>query len=212
MKGLIRITLPCFFVICGCLKTNAQSFEVQQLILDVEKLTQLKDIYRDLLKGYEILSEGYQAVSDISQGNFDLHKLFLDGLLKANPVVQKYQKVADIISCQVHIVSEYSSAFNHFKSDHNFSPDEIIYIGKVYNNLIDQSIKGLSDLTTVLTDGILRASDDERLSEIDRLDAEMQDRLSFLRYFNNNTTLLALQRAREQNDVTTIQNIYGFKN
>jgi hypothetical protein len=163
-----------------------------------------------VVKGYEILSEGYQAVSDISKGNFDLHQMFLDGLLKANPAVLKYQKVTDIINGELKIMSEYGTAYNRFKSDKNFSSDEIIYIGKVYNNLVEQSLKGLSDLTNVLTDKTMRASDDERLSEIDRLDAEMQDRLSFLRYFNNNTTVLALQRAREQNDVNTIKNIYGI--
>lgn len=212
MKLIFRIILPCIFLLFGTFKSKAQSFEIQQLLLDCEKLLQLKDIYSDLVKGYDILSEGYNAVSDISQGNFDLHKLFLDGLLKANPVVQKYQKVADIINCQLQIISEYSTAYSRFKSDNNFSPDEIIYIAKVYNNLIDQSIKGLSDLTNVITDGVLRASDDERLSQIDKLSAEMQDRLNFLRYFNNNTTVLALQRARENNDVNTIRNIYGIKN
>ena len=212
MKRTIKMFLPCLFMVLGYSKIKAQSFEAEQLILDCEKLLQLKDIYNDVVKGYEILSEGYQAVSDISQGNFDLHKLFLDELLKVSPVVQNYQKVYDIIDCQLKIVSEYTSAFNRFKSDDNFSPDEIIYMGNVYNNLIDQSIKGLADLTSVLTDGVFRASDDERLTEIDRIDSEMQDRLSFLRYFNNNTTVLALQRAREKNDVTTIRDIYGIKN
>lgn len=212
MKRLLKVFLLCFCcVIFERNKAKAQSFEIQQLILDCQKLIQLKNIYSDLVKGYEILSEGYQAVRDISQGNFDLHKFFLDGLLKANPVVQRYRKVADIINCQIQIASEYEAAFNRFKSDENFSPDEILYLGKVYNNLMDQSIKGLSDLTNVITDGVLRASDDERLNEIDRLDADMQDRLSFLRYFNNNTTVLALQRAREKNDVNTIRNIYGIK-
>lgn len=208
MKKILVI----FLLSIAGFKSQAQSFEIQQLLLDVEKLAQLKNIYSDLVKGYDILSEGYNAVKDISQGNFDLHKLFLDNLLKASPVVQKYQKVADIIECQLQIISEYGTAYDRFKSDDNFSPDEIIYIGKVYNNLIDQSIKGLSDLTNVITDGTLRASDDERLNMIDKLSAEMQDRLNFLRYFNNNTTVLALQRAREKNDVNTIRNIYGVKN
>ena len=212
MKRIIKILLVCFFLMPGYCETKAQSFEAQQLLLDCEKLAQLKNIYNDLVKGYEILSEGYKAVRDISQGNFDLHKMFLDGLLKANPVVQKYQKVANIINCQLQIVSEYSKAYRRFKSDNNFSPDEIIYIGKVYNNLINESIKSLSDLTKVITDGSMRASDDERLSLIDKLDSEIQDRLSFLRYFNSNTTVLALQRAREKNDVNTIKNIYGVKN
>lgn len=212
MKSSLRILLPCLLLLFGSHGSKAQSFEVQQLILDVEKLSQLKSIYSDLVKGYDILSEGYNAVKDISQGNFDLHKLFLDGLLKASPVVQKYQKVADIIQCELNIISEYGTAYNRFKQDDNFSLDEIIYIAKVYNNLIDESIKGLSDLTTVITDNTMRASDDERLNIIDQLDAEMQNRLSFLRDFNNNTTVLALQRAREHNDVNTIKNIYGINN
>ena len=202
MKQKVKMLLICLSISCVCLRTKAQSFEIQQLLLDCEKLTQLKDIYSDMKKGYEILSEGYNAVKDISEGNFDLHKLFLDDLLKASPAVQKYQKVADIINCELQIISEYGNAYNRFKQDDNFSPDEIIYIGKVYSKLIDESVKGLSDLTTVITDGVLRASDDERFNQIDKLDAEMKDRLHFLRYFNNNTTILALQRARERNDVT----------
>lgn len=212
MKRGVRILFPCLLFILGTYKSKAQSFEVQQLILDVEKLSQLKNIYSDLVKGYEILSEGYNAVKDISQGNFDLHNMFLNALMKASPVVQKYQKVADIIDCELKIISEYGTAYNRFKQDDNFSPDEIIYIAKVYNNLINESIKGLSDLATVITDNALRASDDERLNVIDQLDTEMQNRLSFLRYFNNNTTVLALQRAREKNDVNTIKNIYGINN
>lgn len=210
MKCSVRVLLSCLLLLVAIQKSTAQSFETQQLVLDVEKLSELKNIYHDLVKGYQVLSEGYDAVKDISQGNFDLHKLFLEGLLKANPVVQKYGKVTDIIQCELNIISEYGTAYNRFKQDNNFSPGEIKYIGRVYNNLIDESIKGLSDLTNVITDNTLRASDDERLSLIDNLDNEMQNRLSFLRYFNNNTTILALQRAREKNDVSTIKNIYGI--
>jgi len=51
---------------CTCIKARAQTYEIQQLLLDCEKLTQLKDIYSNMVKGYDILSEGYQAVKDIS--------------------------------------------------------------------------------------------------------------------------------------------------
>jgi hypothetical protein len=40
----------------------------------------------------------------------------------------------------------------------------------------------------------------------------MQDKVMFLRHFNNNTTILAVQRAKERNDATTIRNIYGITN
>lgn len=211
MKKTIILLLV--LVVCTTVnyKAKAQSFEVQQLILDCEKLVQLKDIYSDLVKSYDILSQGYNAVRDISKGNFDLHDIFLGGLMKVSPVVQQYSKVADIIDYEIMIISEYSTAFERFKADKNFSPDEILYIGGVYDNLVDESLKGIGDLTNVITDGLLRASDDERLVQIDKLYDEMKDRLTFLRHFNNNTSVLSLQRARSKNDLNTVSGIYGVK-
>jgi hypothetical protein len=50
-------------------------------------------------------------------------------------------------------------------------------------------------------------SDDERLSAIDRLYASGQDRLSFLRHFNTQASLMQLQRLRELNETQTLKNI-----
>ncbi len=52
-------------------------------------------------------------------------------------------------------------------------------------------------------------SDDERIKAIDLIDEEMENKLSFLRYFNNNTTVLSLQRTKERNDLNTIRGLHG---
>src|SRR5436190_10875691 len=96
-------------------KTFAQAQELEQLALDLEKLTQFKQILKDLEEGYKVLEGGYNTIKDISQGNFNLHKEFLDGLLAISPAVAKYKKIADIISMQLQLVKEYKSAFNRFK-------------------------------------------------------------------------------------------------
>ena len=62
-------------------KVSAQSQELEQLTLDIEKLAQFKQILSDLKKGYQIVSAGYSTIKDLSQGNFNLHKTFLDGLM-----------------------------------------------------------------------------------------------------------------------------------
>src|SRR5438552_2102449 len=89
---------------------NAQSYETQQLLLDVQKLAQLKQILKDMKTGYEIVSKGYSSIRDISQGNFNLHQVFLDGLLQVSPVVKNYKRVADIVSYQLRMVKEYKAA------------------------------------------------------------------------------------------------------
>lgn len=210
MKKIIILLI----ILSGCITTklSAQSEEVQQLLLNIEKLAQFKQILSDMKKGYQIISTGYSTIKDLSQGNFSLHKTFLDGLMTVSPMVKKYKRVADIINNQVRIVKEYKNAFSRFKLDGNFNPGEIEYLGKVYSNLFKQTLNDLDELTIILTDSKLRMSDDERLEAIDRIYTNMQDKLLFLRHFNNNTTILAVQRARERKDAVTMKKIYGIIN
>lgn len=191
-------------------RANAQANEIQQLLLNVEKLSQLKKILSNMKKGYQILSTGYNTIEDLSKGNFNLHKAFLDGLLEVSPEVREYKKIAYIIQYQLILVEEYKSAYARFKQDGNFSAEELYYFASVYDRLFEQSLNNLNDLTTVITAGKLRMSDDERLQVIDSIFWDMQDKLLFLRHFNNNTTILAVQRARDNNDARTIKEIYGL--
>lgn len=206
-----KITTILCFLIAGFVnsyKVSGQSDEIQQLLLNVEKLAQFKQILSDMKKGYLILEKGYNSVKNIAEGNFDLHKEFLDGLMEVSPTVRNYRRVAGIINCQVTLVKEYQNAYNRFKQDNNFNGVEINYLAQVYNNLFKESLRGLDELLTIITAGKARMSDDERLHAIDGIYEDMQERLAFLRHFNNNTTILALQRAKERNDAETIQKIY----
>jgi DNA repair ATPase RecN len=191
-------------------RVQCQTYEAEQLLLDWEKLSQLKQILKDMYKGYQIVEKGYVTIRDISQGNFSLHKAFLDGLLAVSPAVRNYYKIAEIIHYQLQIVQEYKQAYGRFQQDSHFNPDEIVTMGDVYGKLFDRSVHNLSDLATVLTDGQLRASDDERLKRIDDLHHEMQDMLSFLRQYNNRTALLSLQRGHDQRDIDQIKQFYGL--
>src|SRR4051812_4125515 len=98
MKRCVMMIILCVPLLFASTQSKAQEQEIQQLLLDVEKLAQLKNILTDLKKGYEILSGGYQTIKNISEGNFNLHQTFLDGLLQVSPVVRNYKRVADIIS------------------------------------------------------------------------------------------------------------------
>ena len=188
-----------------------QSQEAKQLLLDVEKLAQFKQILSDLKQGYQILSGGYEVIKNISQGNFNLHQTFLDGLLQVSPVVQKYERIKDIINYQLRIVKEYKSAFSQFKSDKNFTPDEIDYMGNVYSHLFNESVSNLGDLITIVTAGKLRMSDDERLRAIDHIWNEVQDQYAFLRDFNSSTAMLSQARQKEQEDVDISRKLYDVK-
>ena len=190
----------------------AQSQEVQQLLLNVEKLAQFKQILSDMKKGYQVISTGYNTIKDLSQGNFSLHKTFLDGLLEVSPAVKKYKRIADIINCQLSLMKEYKSAYRRFEATGVFDGSELNYISGVYERLLDQSLKNLDALTMVITAGQARMNDNERITAIDGIYEDMQDMLVFLRHFNGSTNVLALQRRKASGDIGTVKSFHGIKN
>ena len=208
MKKCMVILWVILFSLSGPLV--AQSTEIQQLLLNVEKLAQLKKILSNMKKGYEIVSNGYNAIKDISKGNFNLHDAFLDGLMQVSPTVRKYKKIGEIISFQTQLVKEYKSAFRRFEASNLFNANEIKYMGNVYTNLFNKSLQNLDELTMVITAGKLRMSDDERLNAIDRMYIDMRDKLVFLRTFNNENNVLAIQRSREMVDTRVSKKLNGF--
>lgn len=207
MKRL-RIILLLIGLACAG-RSFGQSTEAQQLLLNWEKLNQLKQILDNMYKGYKILDKGYTTIKNIAEGNYTIHEAFIDGLMLVNPSIKNYKRIPFIIDYQKLLLKEYQRAYNRFKQDPNFKLDELEYLANVYKFLFDASLRNIDELMMIITATKLSMSDDERMQAIDRIFFDMEDKLIFLNYFNNNTQLLAVQRARSRNDVETMQKLYG---
>jgi len=191
-------------------QAKAQSTELQQLLLNIEKLTQFKAILSDMKKGYQIYQQGYGTISNLSKGNFNLHNIYLTGLLAVNPAVRNNPRVAQIISQQSDILNEYKRYESLFRQSGKFSKNELSYIAAVYSQLIKQSNTDIDELGSVTTAGKLRMSDDDRLRTIDRIYTGSTDQLQFLRFFNRQTIMLSLQRSKDLHDTKTLKQLYGI--
>lgn len=209
-KTVVIIAVQVLF--CIPFSAKAQSAEIQQLILNIEKLSQFKKILSDMKKGYDILSGGYKAVKDISQGNFSLHKTFLDALMQVSPAVKNYRRVGEIVECQLALMKESRKGIDRILRNERFSAPEIQYFEKVYSNLSRESLRNIDELTSIVTADKLRMSDDERLEAIDRIYEDMQRKVLFLRDFNGSASILGLQRSKESNDAQAVRSSYGFNN
>lgn len=191
-------------------RSTAQTQEVTQLILNLEKLRELRKILKELKKGYDILFEGYTKIRDISRGNFKLHEAFLDGLLRVSPAVKNYGRINHIVQMQLAIVSECGRAREQISASGTLNAKEIGYLGKVYSELAGGSLKNLDALLDIVTDKKLRASDDERLSMIDAVYNDVSEQLVFLRYLSSNNGVLAAQRKHEKASLQTTKDIYDL--
>jgi len=192
------------------LRAQSVSDDTEQLLLDVQKLSQLKQILAEMEQAYTITHAGYESIKSLSQGTFSLHQAFLDGLLAVNPSVASYWKVADIINKEAALVKEAQSGNSYLKGTGQFNSVELGSFLTRYNNLIQGSLNDVTELVMVITAGTLRMSDAERLAAIDRIDGNATRQLGMTYSFNNDAALQAMQRAKEQQDIGTVQGLYGI--
>jgi hypothetical protein len=207
-KMLLVVALLC----ASTLGVKAQSVadDITQLLLDMQKLSQLKQILSDMYTGYTVVYQGYENIKSISQGTFSLHKTFLDGLLAVSSAVSGYSKVADIINKEAQLVEEYQRSNKYLQGSGQFTSAELGYFLTVYNNLIQNSLKNVSELLMVVTAGELRMSDGERLATVDRIDGNISGQLSFLKRFDNLAAVQAAQRQQSVNDQSILKALYGL--
>lgn len=186
---------------------SAQSAELQQLILNVEKLAQLKKILSGMKSTYDIVVKGYERIKGLTEGNYSIHSIFLDGLLQVSPQIRKYKKVGDIISFQLRILDEYRSAVRRIKSSSLFTLDESNNLIAAFREILDLSIRCVEELSVVLTAGKLRMSDEERISAIDRIYDDAKESLFKFRLQKNKALSIEYSRSRVSTDAEILKGL-----
>ncbi|OJW00472.1 MAG: conjugal transfer protein TraI [Sphingobacteriales bacterium 44-61] len=139
-----------------------------------------------------------------------LYQDYFDELARVKQVIAYYHRVNSIIRRQVQLVNEYKRAYDLFKQDDHFSANELVYMGRVYTGILEQSLKNLDQLFLVINSFATTMSDAKRVEMInaagDGIDQTYQD----LRTFNRQNMTLSLQRASDLRDVQTIKKLYGL--
>jgi len=206
-KGMLLSVLLCMAAVPGRSQSVGQLLE--QLALDIQKLSELKTILQDMYHGYEVVDKGYTNIRDIVRSNFDLHKAFLDGLLAVSPAVRQYYRVAVIVDMDRTLITEYQAAERSWIASGVFTPAELQYIHGLYTSVSGRAGKYLDRLTMLLTDDALRMSDAERMEGIDVLYGEIAADLAGLRRCNDELRIQVLQREKEMQHINLLKRMYG---
>lgn len=163
-------------------------------------------------KGYQIAKDGLNTIGGFTRGEFDLHSDYFNSLKIVNPEIRRYTRIAEIIAMQVKIVQSYGKTYQLLSGTNIFSNDELAYIQRVFGRLLDDCEKTLDELIAVTTDAKLEMKDDERITRIDKLYADMQDKFTFSKSFGNDAKALAASRIKEQTEVQTSRALHGINN
>lgn len=152
-----------------------------------------------------------EEISDWTKKNKEQYQKYYEELSKIKGHINNYQRVRSLMEKQVRTVSEYRRAFDLFKKDKHFSEKEITYMTKVYTGMLNESVKTLDQLLSLIRDHDLTMTDGKRLELIGSAADRMDTVLSDLRLFNQQNIKLTLQRASDLQEVNVLKQMYGLQ-
>ncbi|QEM03084.1 conjugal transfer protein TraI [Mucilaginibacter rubeus] len=149
-------------------------------------------------------------ISDWSQKQKDLYDGYYKELWQVKSIIAYYERIKDITTKQAALVSQYNNAWNLLKQDKHFNAEELTYMQSVYSGILQESVKNLDEILVVINSFKTQMSDAKRLELIDKAADRVDTNCSDLKQFNNQNYLLSIQRARDENEVSTLKRYYGI--
>lgn len=187
----------------------AQSQEMEQLKLNVEKLVQLKLMLQQMKKGYQTLSNGYNSIRDAARGNYDLHRAYLDGLLQVSEQVKGSPDLHRLLTNHGLIEQEYRRWLQQVLPLGLLTAQELSDVQRSYQKIAEAVSDQLDQLQLLTRPESLRMSDAERLSAIEILAMKSDEQLVALRQLVKDQTSIAVRKAQQKRDLQAMRRLYG---
>lgn len=149
-------------------------------------------------------------ITEWTQKQRDLYKEYFEELQKVKSLITYYKRIRDISDKQYRLVQEYRRVWSIVQNDKHFTPDEIAYMGQVYNGILIESIKNIDQISGIITAFQTSMSDGHRIEIIDDAATRTEQNYSDLIKFNNQNLMLSLQRARSDHDAQVVKQLYGL--
>ena len=203
VNGLLGLLLSGF---CA-----GQSQAIEQLALDLEKLAQMKAMLNSMYHEYATLTTGYNTITGLAKGNYDLHRSYLDGLFAVHSSVKKDSHIETILSNYSLVGTESSKAYAGFVKSMILSSAELVSIKLSLNSIQSSCNTKMDALQKVLTPGLLRMSDAERIAAIDRIDHDVGELLAQERKLVSDKQALVTIRSERKRNVEVMKKLNGIK-
>ncbi|MFB6457055.1 hypothetical protein ACE38W_17425 [Chitinophaga sp. Hz27] len=164
-----------------------------------------------LKKGYNISKTGLNTISKIKDGDFTLHDVFFKSLGLVNSSIIHYSKTGLLLSSISRIDKVCAQVMVRVGAEDWYNAEDVAYINTVMQNIQRENEGSLSQFMAVAVPGKLQLTDDQRLSRLDGIYADVSDRDEFVNTFLQELLVLKRQRINEKSDANMVRQIYGLK-
>ncbi|KVV16206.1 hypothetical protein [Flavobacterium sp. TAB 87] len=200
----------CFLIVLSALLVQSSYGQAKQRKELLLQIIALKGYMEQARTGYSAVKKGLDFVGTVKRGEFGLHTAYYLGLDKVNPKIKNSLQVASIISLQIKMTKLQSKTRIKLSRTDLFHGNEIDYIERSFEKMLDNSWQTLESLLTLTTDFDLSLTDDERLHRIELLFKSMRADYGFCQAFSSQISKLALARSKELNDTKTVRLWHGL--
>lgn len=187
----------------------AQAQELEQLKINLEKLVQLKLILARAKQGYAMLEKGYNSVRDLSKGNFELHQRELNSLLAVRPAIKQIPALAEMQDNSGAVQGVFDEWLRYVQTARVFSAVELVGIWAKYSALKEMLADDATQVKLVLTPGVLRMNDAERIAAIEVLASNTAQLCEKMRGFISEQSKIAAARMQDKKDREAMLRFYG---
>lgn len=149
-------------------------------------------------------------ILDWTKKQRDIYNDYYEELQKVKSIIIYYQRIKEISSKQTRLIEEYERAWNLFKKDQSFKVSELEYMEKVYDGILEESIKNIDQIFLIIDSFSTQMSDLKRLEIINKAADQIDTNYNDLRLFNQQNMLLSLQRAKTDADAKKVKQFYGI--
>jgi hypothetical protein len=149
-------------------------------------------------------------IASISQQQKNLFSQYYQELFKVKALISDYEQVEHIINRQEQLVSLYKTSWANTQQDGHFNAAEMQQISSVYNGILQESAQNLDQLAKVINSFQTQMTDGQRMELIERISKQVDGNYNDLKKFTNQNIMLSMARAKDQQDVQSIKNLYGI--
>ncbi|UUC44199.1 conjugal transfer protein TraI [Flavobacterium cerinum] len=152
-----------------------------------------------------------REIADWTEKQKQQYAVYYEELHKVKSVISYYQRIREIMQKQVRMVQEYNRVWGLLNQDDNFTLSEVAYMGQVYTGILEESLKNINQITMVVQSFTTTMSDAKRLEIINAAAEKVDENYNDLRAFNQQNTLLSLQRSKTLAEKDQVKRLYGLE-
>jgi len=197
----------------GRAQTFAEWFQQNRTRLKYygEQVAALQAYLGQTQQGFQIASAGLGNIGSLKNDEFGLHSSYYSSLTMVNPAILSMAEVTEISAVASANLIRVESALDRYRKDGVLPADQLGTIQDVFKAVMREEMQDLKMLLTLLTDGELQLTDDQRVSRVLAIHSSTRERYAFLLSMTGKIDLLEKQLSDALIQMGTVKGIYGIQ-